>query len=516
MKRIGTDSYPEHSCNRGSTILNSKHEARNSKQIQNSTVSNRFGHYVFDHWILFRIVPILSGLNRTILEFRILRPNFRYIWLSLIVLIIMLVSPLPSQAKEDKIVEVVETVSKAIVNIKTEELSKDVGEEKKTPFLKKLITGDESEEETFENKGSGVVLDPRGIIVTNEHLISRAISIRVKFKNGKEYDAYVLGSDPEFDVALLKVTDKTPFPYLKVNRTRKPSVGEKAIVIGNPFGLASSVTVGVVSALGRNLEIDNRTYVNLIQTDAAINPGNSGGALLDTDGNPLGIVTAIYGEGKGIGFAIPIDDVMSMVSEFLERGAKRPIFGLFIEKRKDEKNAYFYVSRVVSGSPAEKYGMKVGDRIVEFNKKKIKEGIKIYNMLRSLAQDESVQLKVMREHKPHLINIDVKDMVDYKPSPLDEELCGMRVSDVKGYPKMKFKLKDKNGVVVTKLFKGGLGEKSGLHPGDVIIRINNYSITNRQDFDSFMIEGLKRNYILYQVKRDENIFYLPVKLDTLL
>jgi S1-C subfamily serine protease len=122
----------------------------------------------------------------------------------------------------------------------------------------------------------------------------------------------------------------------------------------------------------------------------------------------------------------------------------------------------------------------------------------------------------MRGPKSYLINIDVKDMIDYKPSPLDQELCGMRVSDVKGYPKMKFKLKDKSGVVVTKAFKGGLGEKSGLHVGDVIIRINNYSISNRNDFDSFMIEGLKRNYILYQVKRNENIFYLPVKLDTLL
>jgi serine protease Do len=443
-------------------------------------------------------------------------PIKNLIILFLVGLISLLFLPQPSQAKEDKIVDVVETVSRAIVNIKTEEISKEIGEERKTPFLKKLITGEESEEETFENKGSGVVLDPRGIIVTNEHLISRAISIRVKFKNGKEYDAYVLGSDPEFDIALLKVTDKDPFPYLKATRTRKASVGEKAIVIGNPFGLASSVTVGVVSFVGRNLEIDNRTYVNLIQTDAAINPGNSGGALLDMDGNPLGIVTAIYGEGKGIGFAIPIDDVMSMVSEFLERGGKRPIFGLFIEKRKDEKNPYFYVSRVVPKSPAEKYGMKEGDRIVDFNKKRIKEGIKIYNILRSFAREESVQLKVMRGSKAYLVNINVKDMIDYKPSPLDQELCGMRVSDVKGYPKMKFKLRDKNGVVVTKIFKGGLGEKSGLHPGDVIIRINNYSVSNKDDFDSFMIEGLKRNYILYQVKRSDNIFYLPVKLDTLL
>lgn len=206
-------------------------------------------------------------------------------------------------AKEDKTADVVESTSKAIVNIKTEEWSKDTDEKKKTNVFKKLIVGEEEEEEMFENIGSGVVLDPKGIIVTNEHLIAKAINIRVKFINGKEYEAYVLGSDPEFDIALLKVTDKADLPFLKISKPKSVRVGEKVIVIGNPYGLSSSVSVGVISALGRNLKIDNRIYANLIQTDAAINPGNSGGALLDTEGNPLGIVTAIYGEGKGFGSA---------------------------------------------------------------------------------------------------------------------------------------------------------------------------------------------------------------------
>lgn len=424
--------------------------------------------------------------------------------------------PDSTHAKNDKTTEVVERVSNMIVNIKTEELSKNAGEENKTTFFKKFISEEEEEEEeTFENIGSGVVLDPRGIIVTNEHLISRAISIKVKFINGKEYDAYVLGSDPEFDMALLKINDKVDFPYLKVNKNKKIKVGEKAIVIGNPYGLSSSVTMGVVSALGRNLKIDNRVYINLIQTDASINPGNSGGALLDTDGNPLGIVTAIYGEGRGIGFAIPIEDVMNMLSEFLESNISKPIFGLFIEKRRDEKNTYFYVNKVISGSPAERYGIKIGDRIIEFNRKKIRESIKIHNVLRNVSKMESVQFKIIKGQKAYQINADMRELLNYKPSPLDEALCGMRVSDIKGYPKMKFKLKDKNGVVVTKLYKTGIGEKSGLRVGDVIIKINNYMVSDKNDFDNFMIEGLKRNYILYQIKRNDNIFYLPVKLDTL-
>jgi serine protease Do len=413
-------------------------------------------------------------------------------------------------AKEDKTADVVESTSKAIVNIKTEEWSKDTDEKKKTNVFKKLIVGEE-EEEMFENIGSGVVLDPKGIIVTNEHLIAKAINI-----NGKEYEAYVLGSDPEFDIALLKVTDKADLPFLKISKPKSVRVGEKVIVIGNPYGLSSSVSVGVISALGRNLKIDNRIYANLIQTDAAINPGNSGGALLDTEGNPLGIVTAIYGEGKGIGFAIPIDDVLAMLDEFLQSDMKRPIIGFFIEKRRDEKGPYLYISKVIPGSPAEKYGIKLGDRIVELNRKKIKEGTKIQSVLRTMRQQESIQFKVAKGSKSVIMNIDVKDIGSYIPVPIDEGLCSVRISDIKGYPKLKFKLKEKDGVVVTKVLSGSAGPRCGLRTGDVIFKINNNVVSNKKDFDAFMAEGLKRNYILYQVKRRDEIFFLPVKLDTLL
>jgi serine protease Do len=434
----------------------------------------------------------------------------------LLIPLFLLSFPIPSLSKEDRVVEVVETASKSIVNIKTEELTRTTGEEKKPSFFKKYFAGEEEEEEISENIGSGVVLDPKGIIVTNEHLISRAINIRVKFINGKEYSAYVLGSDPEYDIALLKITNKDDFPYIKITKTKGIKVGEKAVVIGNPYGLSSSVTVGVVSALGRNLRIENRIYANLIQTDASINPGNSGGLLLDAEGNPLGIVTAIYGEGKGIGFAIPIEDVMSMLSEFLESSSRRPILGLFMEKRKDEKSTFLYVNRIIPKSPAEKTGIRAGDRIVELNKKKIREGMKLQSIIRSVKGKNTIQLKIVRGTKSYLVSVDLEDIQNYTPVPIDESLCGIRISDIRGYPKLKYKLKDREGVVVTKVYSGGLGEKAGLHIGDAIVKINNNKIADTENFNTFMIEGLQRNYILYQVKRSDSMFFLPVKLDTLL
>ncbi len=417
--------------------------------------------------------------------------------------------------QEDKVVKVVEATSKAIVNIKTEEWQKNTEDNKKSNVFKRLM-GEEESSEAFENIGSGVVLDPKGIIVTNEHLISKAINIRVKFINGKTFDAFVLGSDPEYDIALLKVSDQTDLPYLKISKPKNIRVGQKAIVIGNPFGLSSSVSTGVISALGRNLRIDGKVYVNLIQTDAAINPGNSGGVLLDVDGNPLGIVTAIYGEGKGIGFAIPMNDVMTMLSEFHDSAKKRPIFGVFTEKRRGDKGLYLHVTKVIAGSPADKYGVRIGDRIVELNAKRIKEGTKPHSVLKSVKLNGTVQFKIGRGAKTFVLNVENRALEGYTPIPADESLCNMRISDVKGYPKLKFKLKEKDGVVVTKILSKSPGERCGLLPGDVIIKVNNNMVADKKNFESFMEEGIKRNYILYQVKRNEGIFFMPVKLDTLL
>ncbi len=424
----------------------------------------------------------------------------------------------PSEArplKEESITDVVEKVSRAIVNIKTEEWVKST-EQKKGPSLRRLFNYEEAEEEIFENIGSGVVLDPKGIIVTNEHLIAKAINIKVKFLDGREFEAFVVGSDPEFDIAILKVVDNDDFPYLKPELKKGVRVGEKAVVIGNPFGLSSTVTVGVISALGRNLKIENRTYVNLIQTDASINPGSSGGALLDNQGRLTGIVTAIYGEGKGIGFAIPIDDVMNILSEFLESDGDKPLLGVFMEKRKGLKGSYLFVNRVIPGSPAERHGIRTGDSIYELNRKKIREGLKVHTILKRTPALENIQFRVGRGETSMSIKIPIQELEKFVPFPLDERLCGMRVRGIKGYPKLKFKLKEKDGVVVTKILKDGAAQKAGLRPGDIILKINNNQVLSERDFNTYMVEGLNRNYILYQIKRGDNVFFLPIKFDNLL
>lgn len=432
--------------------------------------------------------------------------------------IFLLFCPALLFAKEDKLVGVVEIASKAIVNIKTEEAAKGRNEQKSTSLFRRFFASDADDDaESVENIGSGVVLDPNGIIVTNEHLISKALTIRVKFTNRQEYEAHVIAADPELDIALLKIESedgKKEFPFLKMTRGTA-RVGERAVVIGNPYDLPTSVTTGVVSALRRSVKINDRVYTTLIQTDAAINPGNSGGALLDGEGNLLGIVTAVYEEGKGIGFAIPIDDVMTMLREFLEHAGKRPIFGLFVEMRRDERSQYLYVNGVIPGSPAEVWRMKVGDKIIELDNKKIREGMKFENLFRKAVLSGKCPLKVARGNETFTVETGEKSAA-YVPTPLDERLCGIRLSNIEGYARLKFKLRQQKGVVVTKVMKGGLGERYGLRPGDVIIRINNAEVVDKGAFTALMVEGLRRNYILYQVKRNDTVFFLPIKLDTLL
>jgi serine protease Do len=397
-----------------------------------------------------------------------------------------------------------------------EEAAKRGNEAKSTSLFRQFFLPEEEEDpDTVENIGSGVVLDPGGLIVTNEHLISRAVTIRVKFTSRHEYDAHVVAADPELDIALLKIDAAagTRFPYLK--RFKKGvRVGERAVVIGNPYDLPTSVTTGVVSALRRNVKINDRIYSALIQTDAAINPGNSGGALLDGEGDLLGIVTAVYEEGKGIGFAIPIDDVMTMLSDYHGPAGKRPVFGVFVENRKDDTGQYLHVERVIPGSPADECGMKIGDRIVEIENKKIREGMKIQNVFRKGSLSGRNQLKVARGGQ--VFAVSTAKSVEYIPTPVEERLCGVRLSNVEGYARLKFKLRQQKGVVVTKVMRGGLGERYGLRAGDLIIRINNAEVSDKGSFATFMVEGLRRNYILYQVKRNDTVFFLPMKLDTLL
>ncbi|MCS7281078.1 MAG: trypsin-like peptidase domain-containing protein [Desulfobacterota bacterium] len=420
-------------------------------------------------------------------------------------------------AKYSSVVSVVKRVSPAIVNIKTEEYIAELTQRQPNVFNRLFSDEYEDEEDLYENIGSGVVIDPTGIVLTNEHLISKAIRIRVTFINGKEYEADVLGCDPEFDLAVLKIRSDGPFPYLKLKKRKDLMVGESVVVIGNPYGLSSSVSTGVISALGRNLKVEGRVFANLIQTDAAINPGNSGGALLDSEGNLIGIVTAVLGEGKGIGFAIPAYDIERMIANLIEAKKDKPIIGIFVEKLKEGPYNVLLVKKVIEKSPAHIYGLKKGDRIVEINRKKIKEGLKLKEITNMIREGkETLEIRIMRNNEDKRIVMDVKDIINFRPTMVDSSLLDIRVSDLSAYTRLKYRVKEKKGAIVCKVTKGGVGHSSGLRAGDLILKINNVPVESKEEFERLMLDGIKRNYLLYQILRNRMTHFVPLKLENLL
>ena len=255
--------------------------------------------------------------------------------------------------------------------------------------------------------GTGFIFDKQGLIITNEHVIHGASEIDVKIAGfDKPVKAKVVGSDPDLDLAVLKVTVNKDLPVLELGDSSKVEVGSWVIAIGNPYGLDHTVTVGVISAKERPVTISDRLYKNLFQTDAAINPGNSGGPLLNTAGQVIGINTAVNASGQGIGFAIPMKTVKEVLDDLINKGkVVKPYLGVMLQPLDEELAQYLgspntegaVITFVASGTPAEKAGLLEGDIILEINKHKIGSPEDVTDVVAKAKIGESLSLKVFRD-----------------------------------------------------------------------------------------------------------------------
>ena len=271
-------------------------------------------------------------------------------------------APLPSRRNE--VVEVVEKVSPAVVNIAAQQTVR-----RNRSLFDEFFFG--LDPRPAKSLGSGVLIDPKGTILTNDHVISGASRIVATTKDGRELDCEVIGSDADNDLAALKVRNPPAnLPTIKLGTSSDLLIGETVVAIGNPFGLSNTVTAGVLSALGRSVPGENqRVYSDFIQIDAPINPGNSGGPVVNIQGEMIGVATAIIGGAQGIGFAIPVDRAKRIVSDLLRFGHVQQVWlglhGRTITSREDEDRPRgFRVRSIERGSPAERAGIRPGDQIV--------------------------------------------------------------------------------------------------------------------------------------------------------
>ena len=307
----------------------------------------------------------------------------------------------------------------AVVNIFTQQTIRSPAHPAQQDPVFRYFFGDRQDARPRQasNLGSGVIVSPNGYILTNHHVVEAADEIQVALADGRSLPARVVGTDPETDLAVLKI-DADQLPAITFAQADSLKVGDWVLAVGNPFGVGQTVTAGIVSALGRT-HLGINTFENFIQTDAAINPGNSGGALVDANGNLVGVNSAIYsrtGGSQGIGFAIPVSIARQVMEQIIQSGGvTRGWVGIEVQDLSPELAASFnlntaegaLIAGVLKGGPAEVGGIRPGDILLAVNSKKVTDSATLLNLIAALQPGAQAQLTVSRKQQSRVLNVEV-------------------------------------------------------------------------------------------------------------
>ncbi|MGC2424716.1 MAG: DegQ family serine endoprotease [Nitrospirota bacterium] len=428
--------------------------------------------------------------------------------------------------------DVASQVTPTVVNISTTKTVKpdeQLNPFFEDPFFRKFFGQPDQQQREFKERslGSGVIVSSDGYIITNNHVIEGASEIKVVLPDKREFKAKLVGADSRSDLAVIKIDDKD-LPAVTWGNSDKLRPGEMVMAVGSPFGLTQSVTMGIISAVGRaNIGIED--YEDFIQTDAAINPGNSGGALVNMRGELVGINTAIFsrtGGYQGIGFAVP-SSMAKQVMESLIRTGKvvRGWLGVSVQDVTPELARQFgvpvgegaLVGEVVKGSPAEKAGFRQGDVIVEYNGNKVEDSGHLRNLAASSAVGSKIKVEIIRDKKKESLTVTVgelpKEAVAGKAEPTVTEtaLSGVTVQDLT--PDLIGRLgldPSTTGVVVDMVDPGSVADESGLQRGDVITEINRKPVRNVKEYNAEVGKLKKGAAVLLLINRKGSALWLPV------
>lgn len=447
-------------------------------------------------------------------------------------------------------VPVVKAATPAVVNISTTRVVKTRGGEQQQvpqqfmddPFFRQFF-GEEfykrfqaPRERREASLGSGVIVDPSGYIVTNNHVIAKADEIRVLLNDKREFVGKVIGTDPKTDLAVVKI-DAKDLPSLPWGDSDKLEVGEWILAIGNPFALNSTVTVGIVSAVGR-ANVGIADYEDFIQTDAAINPGNSGGALVNVRGELMGINTAIFsrsGGYMGIGFAVPANMTRAVMDSLIKTGkVTRGWLGVSIQEitqglakqfgLKETKGAL--VSEVLPNSPAAAAGIKNGDVIVSYDGKPVDSPAVLRNLVAQTPVGKTVKVEVLRENKRQTFNIKIAEQpkevaqaegdqgesIEEEGGGKQSALMGIEMRNLTPDIARQLGLSPATkGVVITGVAPESPAAQAGVEPGDVVLEVNRQAIRSVADVRRVVAKLPKNEGILLLLNRRGGKLYLAIK-----
>ena len=406
-------------------------------------------------------------------------------------------------SRRTPIVEVVERVAPAVVNIAAETLVREAD-----PFFGPFF----SRQRRAQSVGSGLIVEGNGIVVTNAHVIEGASRIVVTTRDGVELDADVLGSDRDSDLAVLKVAG-TGLPHVALGDSSDLLIGETVVAIGNPFGLGHTVTAGMLSARGRALpaapaQVETR-FTDFLQTDASINPGNSGGPLVNLAGDVIGINTAIISGANGIGFAIPADRARRVVDDLLRYGELQPLWtGLRLlslsptlvreEELPVEDGAYVY--RVYPGSPAEAHGFEAGDVIVSIAGLPVSAREDVTTALYSAALGSRLRVEVLRGGERRRLELAAERPPEGLGLDLLQQALGLELAAVR------------DGLAISRVLPGGGAAERGLAPGDLVLAANGRRLPDLATLGREVLRSLDRGGLLLMVQRGRYRYNLSFPL----
>ncbi len=412
----------------------------------------------------------------------------------------------------------IKKVSPAVVNIATRGTIHEKGPQNPLlddPFFRRFfdVPPDSGpRDRPFQSAGSGVIFDAKtGYIVTNAHVVENASEITVTLQDGRDLKADIVGSDEPSDVAVLRVKPDG-LTQIALGDSSKVEVGDFAVAIGNPFGLAHTVTSGIISGLSRS-GINPDGYEDFIQTDASINPGNSGGALVNLRGELIGINTAILsrsGGNIGIGFAIPVNMAHSVMDQLIKYGSvKRGLLGVSmytvtpdIAKSLGLKNTEgALVSQVVDGSPAEKAGIRTGDVITSVNGQPVKSNGELRNAIGMLRVGDKVEVGLLREGKPIHLTAIIADTTAGAPGPAESIHKAFEGATLADAP-------DEGGALVKNVEAGSAAAQSGLRNNDVIVGANRGKVTSVQQLRE---RAKNAQALVLEVRRGNTIILIPLR-----
>ncbi len=414
----------------------------------------------------------------------------------------------------------------SVINIRSTKIVKHPGRGFWSPFGDEFFErffGENPPREFPQNSlGSGFIIDEKGYILTNNHVIEKADKIKVRLSDEEEFDAEVVGRDPKTDIALIKIEPTKPLQAVTMGDSDKLQVGEWLIAIGNPFGLEHTVTAGIVSAKGR--VIGSGPYDDFIQTDASINPGNSGGPLINMRGEVVGINTAIIERGQGIGFAIPINMAKQILLQLKEKGeVTRGWLGVMIQRVTPELAKQFgleksegaLVAQVMEDSPAEKAGIKREDIIIEFADKKIHKMTELPKIVANTPIGKRVDVKVIRQGREKKLKVEVAELKEKKVAKAGEftteKALGITVQDLTPEIAKHLGISEKAGVLVSEVKVGSPAHEADIRRGDVIKEIDRQPIEDLEGYSREMAKLKGKNEILMLIQRGENTVFVVLE-----